>query len=77
MKDPKRSQMKAKKPGAKRSIQVFAHWEGIQDPHPMGILHALPGRGKEIFSFEYEPQWLDSGEAQTLDPALNLMRRDI
>jgi serine/threonine-protein kinase HipA len=38
----------------------------------MGILYATPARGKEIFSFEYDPAWLKSGNAQNLDPALAL-----
>jgi serine/threonine-protein kinase HipA len=40
----------------------------------MGTLNAVPGRGREIFSFEYAPQWLGSGTSQQLDPSLQLFR---
>lgn len=40
----------------------------------MGQFHATPSRGKEIFSFEYDQAWLDSGQAQRLDPSLQLVR---
>lgn len=36
----------------------------------MGVLNATPSRGKEIFSFEYEKNWLKSSHAQILDPSL-------
>ena len=38
----------------------------------MGVLNAELLRGKEIFSFEYEKAWLQSGKAQLLDPDLQL-----
>jgi serine/threonine-protein kinase HipA len=38
----------------------------------LGLLTATPARGKEIFAFEYDPTWLVSGHAQTLDPSLRL-----
>jgi len=38
----------------------------------MGVLYATPARGKEIFSFEYDPTWLDAKHAGALDPALRL-----
>lgn len=38
----------------------------------MGALHATPTRGKEVFSFEYDPAWLDASHAKALDPALRL-----
>ena len=38
----------------------------------MGILHAEILRGKEIFSFTYDNDWLQSGHAQLLDPDLQL-----
>ncbi|MEK7692307.1 MAG: HipA domain-containing protein, partial [Bdellovibrionota bacterium] len=38
----------------------------------MGILHAKPGRGEEIFSFEYDPAWLQGKHARRLDPDLGL-----
>lgn len=62
--NPKRQSQKA--------IQVCAHWHGMTEPHVMGTLFAAPVRGKEIFSFEYDPHWLKSPHAQVLDPNLGL-----
>jgi serine/threonine-protein kinase HipA len=55
-----------------REILVYAHWSGIQIPSLMGILKVTQLRGKEIFSFEYSKEWLNSGDAQYLDPDLQL-----
>lgn len=55
-----------------RTIQVCAHWQGLAEPVFMGTLYASPSRGKEIFSFEYDPAWLKSPHAQMLDPTLGL-----
>ena len=38
----------------RRTIEVFADWEGLEGPTLMGHLFASPSRGKEIFSFEYD-----------------------
>lgn len=55
-----------------KAIQVCAHWQGMAEPVVMGILYAAPSRGKEIFSFEYDPAWLKSPNALVLDPGLGL-----
>lgn len=55
-----------------KAIQVCAHWQGIAEPVVMGMLYAAPSRGKEIFSFEYDPVWLKSPHALVLDPNLGL-----
>lgn len=55
-----------------QNIQVYAHWKGLPNPVLMGILSSERLRGKEIFSFSYRKEWLDSGYAQHLDPALQL-----
>jgi|AntRauTorcE11897_2_1112592.scaffolds.fasta_scaffold06105_2 serine/threonine-protein kinase HipA len=55
-----------------KAIQVCAHWHGMSDPVLMGTLFAAPSRGKEIFSFEYDKEWLQSPYAQSLDPDLGL-----
>lgn len=59
-------------PPERRTVQVIADWVGLGGPRLMGSLHATPTRGKEIFSFEYAPEWLQSGHAQDIDPALRL-----
>src|SRR5258708_4666230 len=55
-----------------RAILVYADWKGLDGPVQMGLLHATNARGKEVFSFEYDRNWLRSGRAQTLDPRLTL-----
>lgn len=56
----------------KREVYVYADWNGLKGPAFMGILHAELLRGKEVFSFEYEKSWLQSRQAQLLDPDLQL-----
>lgn len=56
----------------KRTVYVFAHWVGMEKAVLMGILNSELLRGKEIFSFEYDKEWLQSGHAQLLDPDLQL-----
>ena len=56
----------------KRSISVYAHWQGMEDPLLMGILHSDRLKGKEISSFEYNQEWLQNGPSQLLDPNLQL-----
>ena len=60
------------KPSVQREIEVWADWEALTQPTRMGTLIATPARGKEIFSFAYDPAWLKSGSAQSLDPSLFL-----
>ena len=55
---------------ASREIYVYADWPEMQVPALMGCLHAQPIRGKEIFSFEFAPEWLKSKSALVLDPDL-------
>lgn len=57
---------------SQKAIQVCAHWAGMESPALMGTLYAAPVRGKEVFSFEYDPAWLKSKQAQILDPELGL-----
>ena len=56
----------------KRSISVYAHWKGMDKPFRMGVLTSDRLKGKEIFSFEYEKNWLQNGPSQLLDPNLQL-----
>lgn len=56
----------------KRKICVYAHWKEMEEPVLMGVLHSELLRGKEIFSFEYDKDWLNSEYAQLLDPDLQL-----
>ena len=56
----------------KRNVRVYADWAGMEKPILMGILYSDRLKGKEIFSFEYDGDWLKSGPAQLLDPGLQL-----
>ncbi len=56
----------------KREIFVYAHWQSMVKPMLMGVLYSELLRGKEIFSFEYDTDWLKSDHAQILDPDLHL-----
>ena len=55
-----------------RQLWVYADWKGLEGPRLMGSLSSEKVRGKEIFSFEYDAEWLSSGKAQQLDPDLRL-----
>lgn len=57
----------------RRTVEVWAAIRGWPLVR-VGLLHAALGRGKEIFSFEYDRAWLESDQAQELDPALRLHR---
>lgn len=58
----------------RRYIEVYAHWVGLSQPALVGLLHAMPSRGKEIFSFEYNHDWLQNHQAHALDPSLQLFQ---
>jgi serine/threonine-protein kinase HipA len=53
-----------------KKIQVYADWLTLKKPTHMGILSAVVTRGKEIFSFEYTENWIQSGLAKDIDPNL-------
>ncbi len=55
-----------------REVLVYADWSTLESTQLMGTLRAELLRGKEIFSFEYNRQWLESNYAQLLDPDLQL-----
>jgi serine/threonine-protein kinase HipA len=61
-------------PLERRTVDVVADWAGLGKPLLMGRLHATPSRGKEIFSFEYDREWLESEHALVIDPGLFLDR---
>ena len=43
-----------------RNILVYADWQELGNPTLMGMLSATQMRGKEIFAFEYDREWLQS-----------------
>lgn len=56
----------------KFDIYVYAHWVGMPEPHIIGTLSAHFAKGKKAFSFEYDKQWLKSGNQFLLDPDIQL-----
>lgn len=71
---PTRAASESSVAAERRSIEVWAEWEGLPTAQKMGLLHATPSRGKEVFSFEYDEAWLASPHALALDPSLQLSR---
>jgi len=55
-----------------KDIYVYADWQELKSPLFMGCLHSQYTRGKEVFSFEFAPEWLKQGSALLLDPDLLL-----
>ncbi len=54
----------------RKEIFVYAHWKGMNLPKLMGVFSAVFSRGHTSYSFEYDQQWIDSGEMFLLDPDL-------
>ncbi|MHA7830216.1 MAG: type II toxin-antitoxin system HipA family toxin [Flagellimonas sp.] len=52
----------------KLDIFVYAHWKGLGEPKLMGVLSAHFAKGKKAFSFEYDKDWMKSGQQSVLDP---------
>jgi serine/threonine-protein kinase HipA len=57
----------------RKHIEVYAHWVNLSQPTLVGNLYSITVRGKEIFSFEYNSNWLQNNLRGTLDPALQLL----
>jgi serine/threonine-protein kinase HipA len=55
-----------------RVIEVVANWVGLDGPTSMGHLTATPARGKEVFAFEYDDEWLSTPSRLALDPTMAL-----
>jgi serine/threonine-protein kinase HipA len=55
-----------------KEILVYADWEGLETSRIIGTLFSSYSRGKEIFSFEYAQEWLQSSYIQKIDPDLGL-----
>lgn len=53
-----------------RCIYVYADFYFLPEPRLMGRLFVENLRGKEVFSFEYEKQWLKDQPVPALDPDL-------
>lgn len=53
-----------------KDIYVYMDWQESDSPIPMGILHNEVLRGKEVFSFENNLDWLTYKQFRALDPDL-------
>lgn len=53
-------------------ILVYADWKGLNESALMGTLSVTHTRGHAVFTFSYDKQWIKSGQAQNLDPDLQL-----
>ena len=53
---------------SKTDIYVYADWQGMKEPVLIRTLSAQQAKGKKAFSFEYNPDWIKSGEQRILDP---------
>jgi serine/threonine-protein kinase HipA len=55
-----------------KEILVYMDWLKLPATSLLGILRSEISKGEEIFSFEYNQKWIESGYAQDLDPDLKL-----
>lgn len=55
-----------------KQILVYADWVELGSTRFMGTLKAEQVRGKEVFSFSYDKDWLQEAPALILDPDLGL-----
>lgn len=55
------------------TVSVYADLEHFEAPAQMGSLRCQKARSGDIFSFEYEPTWLQKPEAFAFDPDLALV----
>jgi len=55
-----------------KHIYVYLDWLELGGLQKLGILQVEQLRGKEVFSFSYNKEWLESGFAMLLDPDLGL-----
>jgi len=55
---------------AQKKVYLYADWIGLEGPQLMGVLNASSIKGKEIFSFEYDPEWLQTKFQHLIDPDL-------
>lgn len=56
---------------ASKNIYVYADWLVLNGPSLIGTLGAESIRGNEVFSFEYDNNWLNSDQLFVLDPDMN------
>ena len=55
----------------KFDIYVFADWVALENPTLVGVLSAHFAKGKKVFSFEYDKDWLKTDAQRLLDPDID------
>ncbi len=55
-------------------IEVHAGWISAGPSTRIGVLRAIPVRGKEVFGIELDPAWLATAPTLVLDPGLQPVR---
>ena len=55
----------------KFDIYVFADWAALEKPTLIGVLSAHFAKGKKVFSFEYNKDWLKTDAQRLLDPDID------
>lgn len=55
-----------------KAIYVYFHDASTDNPIPIGVLSAQQIRGHEVFSFEFNNNWLHDSRCRLLDPDLQL-----
>ncbi len=58
----------------KRTIYVYADWYNFEQPKLIGELYSEQLRGKDVFSFAYDKEWLQLDYSIQLDPDLGLFQ---
>ena len=58
----------------RKEILVYSHPSELNEPILMGTLNATIVRGKEIFAFEYNSDFLESDSVFEIDPNLKLYK---
>lgn len=56
-----------------RTIYIYSDWAGINGPLLMGVLNSILIRGKEVFSFRYDANWLRNTKSLMIDPDLQFL----
>lgn len=64
--------MCAKANPSRESVQVILDADLTPQPLKIGVLHHASGRGQDVFSFEYDDDWLRRADAFQIDPDLQL-----
>jgi serine/threonine-protein kinase HipA len=58
----------------RRAIEVWADWSTLPARRRLGVLTVQVARGREVYGFEIDDDWLHRGPVVALDPALQLVR---